>query len=141
VRVGGGVTPAADSAILCRSAMIEVILELIVTFFGEALLDGALHLAGESDRARRTALKMFVFAAIGALAGWASVAIFPMHFIRNPQWRIGYLVAVPFLAGWLFSVIGNSRERRGKHVSTVEEFWPAFAFALAMAGVRYFGAG
>ena len=121
--------------------MLELILELILGLFGEALLDGALLLAGESDRAQRTALKMFLFALIGAAVGWVTLLIFPEHFIRNAQWRLAYLVVSPFVAAWLFSILGNVRARKGKRVSAVEEFWPAFAFALALAVVRYFGAG
>lgn len=120
--------------------MLELILELVVSLFGELLLDGVLHLAGESDRAKRTVLKMLLFAFIGAAVGWATVLIFPTHFIRHAQWRIAYLVVSPFLAGWLFGVIGNVRERKGKRVSAMEEFWPAFTFALALAVVRYFRA-
>jgi uncharacterized membrane protein YfcA len=120
--------------------MLELILELIVSLFGELLVDGVLHLAGESDRAKRTVLKMLLFGVIGAAVGWVTLLIFPTHFIRDAQWQIAYLVVSPLLAAWLFSVIGNVRERKGKRVSAVEQFWPAFTFALALAVVRYFGA-
>src|SRR5688500_18546512 len=121
--------------------MIELVIELLITFFGESLLDLAAHALGRSDRAHQTLLRMIVFAVLGAIVGGVSLVLFPTHFIRDAGLRIASLVLTPLVVAAAFAWIGGRRERKGKHVSALEAFWPAYTFALAMAVVRYFGAG
>jgi len=47
---------------------------------------------------------------------------------------------MPLIAGALFAMLGRARDRRGKPVSTLEAFWPAYLFALAYAVVRHLAA-
>lgn len=121
--------------------MIEVILELLLTLFGETLLDSLVHKFAGSDRAMRMALRIVTFAILGAFAGALSLLLFPVHFIRDANLRLVTLILTPFLAGTLFAFVGRQRLRHDKYVSGLETFWPAYSFALAMAVVRYFGAG
>lgn len=121
--------------------MIEVVLELLLTLFGETLLDSLVHKFAGSDRAMRMALRIVIFAGLGAFVGGLSLLLFPIHFIRDADLRLVTLIVTPFLAGAIFAGVGRRRLRHEKHVSALETFWPAYAFALAMALVRYFGAG
>ena len=120
--------------------MIELLLELLLEILGWGFFDIAAHLVGESDRAQRTVINIVIFSLLGAALGAGSLVLLPTHMIRDPNLRLASLVGTPFVAGILFSFIGNRRERKGKPVTTLEAFWPAFSFALAMAVVRYFGA-
>lgn len=120
--------------------MIEILLELLLEVLGWGFLDIAAHFAGESDRARRILISIVIFSILGAALGAGSLVLLPAHMIRDPNLRLASLVATPFISGILFSFIGRRRERKGKPVTNLEAFWPAFSFALAMAVVRYFGA-
>ena len=112
--------------------MIEIILELLVGLFGEGLI--------ESPKARRAVVRLMVFTFLGAAIGAASLLVFPTHFIRNQSLRAASLLVTPIIAGVTFATIGRLRADELKAVSALEAFWPAFAFALAMAIARFLGA-
>jgi hypothetical protein len=120
--------------------VIELLLELLLEVLGWGFFDIAVHIVGESDRARRILLNIVIFSLLGAALGAGSLVLLPAHMVRDPKLRLASLLATPFIAGILFSFIGRRRERKGKPVTTLEAFWPAFSFALAMAVVRYYGA-
>jgi len=119
--------------------LVELVLELLVELFGETLIDVAVHRFGGGETGRTTA-RIILFALLGAAIGAASLFLFPAHFIRTAGLRITSVLLTPILAGAAFAWIGGRRERKGKPVSSLEAFWPAYAFALAMAVVRYYGA-
>ena len=120
--------------------MLELIFEVIAYVFGEVLFDLAFHWVGTSDSAIRRLLLIVFFAFCGALIGGLSLLPFPEHLIRSSDLRLASLVLTPIVAGTLFALYGRGRLRKGKEISALEEFWPAFSFALAIAVVRYFGA-
>ena len=120
--------------------MIEFLLELIVELAGETLLDVAIHAVGESSRTRRAIARLLFFASAGAVAGGVSLLVLPRHFIRSRQMQLVALAVTPIVAGALFANVGRVREKHNKRVSSLEEFWSAFAFALAAAIVRYLAA-
>ena len=72
--------------------MIEVILELLLTLFGESLVDWLVHKFAGSDRAMRMAALIVIFAILGAAAGALSLLLFPVHFIRDANLRLVTLV-------------------------------------------------
>lgn len=120
--------------------MLELAMELILELFGEGLLDVALHAVGESERARRRARRIVLFAFVGAGIGALSLLVFPELVIADPTLRVSSLVLSPLLAGLTLAIVGRRRRRDARLVTSLESFWPAFTFALAMAAVRYFGA-
>lgn len=120
--------------------MLELILELLLELFGEAIFDAATHSVRDSGRVRRTVVRVLFFGAAGAAIGALSVVLVPVHLIRDADVRLLAVVLTPITAGIVFAAAGRRRRRKGKRVTGLEAFWPAFAFALAMALVRYFGA-
>ena len=121
----------------------EFLLELIIELVGEAVVDSLTHVIGDSGRwriAAHIAAYIFIYGAIGAVIGVASLLVFPYHLIRHTTIRAVALLAIPMVAGVVFALVGRRRRRAGKQVSSLEAFVPAFAFALAMSAARYFGA-
>jgi len=120
--------------------MIEILFELILQLFGEVLVDLIIHAIGSADREAKRLIRIVVYALLGAIVGAISILIFPTHMIRSAPLRWVALVLIPLFAGAVFAMVGRSRDRRGKPVSALETFMPAYAFALAMAVVRHFAA-
>jgi hypothetical protein len=121
--------------------MLVIFLEFIISFAGEWLVDVALLGSGSSDGSQRIALRILVFAVLGAIVGAITLWLFPEHFIRNQQLRVASLVLSPVVAGAVFTAVGRRRNRKGKRVSALETFWPAYTFALALAVARHYWAG
>lgn len=125
---------------LLSARMVELVLELLFEIFGEALFDVAAHSVRESGRVRRTIVRVLIFGVAGAAIGAVSIVLVPFHLVRDPQLRMLAAGLTPITAGIVFAAVGRRRARKAKRVTGLEAFWPAFAFALAMALVRYFGA-
>ncbi|HYK05643.1 MAG TPA: hypothetical protein VE974_28095 [Thermoanaerobaculia bacterium] len=115
--------------------LFELVLQIVVELFGEALL----HSFSESTGARRL-FTLLGYALLGAVFGALTITFMPAHLIRNPDLRIANVVMTPLLVAALMSWIGATRRRKEKRVVRMEEFTHAYAFALSFAVARYFGA-
>lgn len=126
----------------------EFILELIVEIFGEFLLqfvfealsEAGLRLVGKppSERAPvRPWLAVCGYVLLGAGCGAVSLWLFPTFFVRSHAGRVVSLIATPVLAGACMAALGAWRRRRGEELLRLDRFAYGYAFALAMAAVRF----
>lgn len=106
----------------------------------EVGVDALVRSAPFNARARTAATTLFALIA-GAALGALSVVAYPTHFIEQPVLRIANLVATPLAVATCMTSLGVFFRRRGKVVSSLEHFVPAYAFALPLAAVRFFAAG
>lgn len=120
---------------------VQFFAEVILQIFGEALFE----LLGQSLKkrgARRAPLSPVLAAAgcllCGALAGAASLWLFPRLFIETGWLRAANLVLTPLAAGAVMAGIGAWRQKNGQETIRLDTFAYGFSFALSMALVRFF---
>ena len=127
----------------------EFIFEIVLQFLGEILLQvgfeflaelGAHSLADTLKKPKNPVLSAVGFILWGAVAGAISLLILPNSVISNPVFRQINVLVTPLVAGGVMMLIGRQRGRRGQSLVRLDRFGYAFAFALAMAVVRYIGA-
>lgn len=124
----------------------EVVFEIILQFFFEILLQlffeflaelGFRSLKRVVRKTRGPIFSMVGFVLLGGLAGWISLWLFPNYAIGDPMLRDINLMVTPIAAGLVMMLIGKMRSKRGEELVRIERFGFAFAFAAAMALVRY----
>jgi len=124
----------------------ELIFEILLQFLGEILLQlifefltelGVHSLADTLKRPKNALLSTIGFVLWGALAGAISLLIFPKSTISNLVFRKINILVTPLVAGGVMMLIGRQRGKRGQRLVRLDRFGYAFAFALAMAVVRY----
>ena len=124
----------------------EFIFEILLQFLGEILLQvifeflaelGARSLADSVKRPKNAVLSAIGFTVWGAMAGGISLLILPKSAISNLVFRQINLLVTPLVAGGVMMLIGRQRGKRGQSLVRLDRFGYAFAFALAMAVVRY----
>jgi hypothetical protein len=81
-------------------------------------------------------LVLFASAALGTLAGAASLVLFPRAFIRNRIGRWANVVVAPVVVGVVVHRTGTWRGHRGGRWAGLTHFACGFTFALAVALVR-----
>lgn len=135
--------------------MIEFLIELMLEFFGEALLQIAfealaqagVHLTRHPDRLPREHSPWLVslgYALLGLVAGGISLLVLPDLVVRNPAARIANLVLTPLLAGAAMAALGFLRRRRAGPDALafgLERFGNGYLFALTMGAIRFLFAG
>ena len=80
------------------------------------------------------------YASLGAALGLGGAHFWPASAARPIELRLFILFSVPVLVGLAFSALGAWRKRRGHAPNSLERFSNAFAFAFALALVRFIGA-
>mgnify|MGYP000962072737 CR=1 FL=1 len=125
----------------------EFILELIFEIFGEfilqfifeALSEVGLHAFSKTSNRPPPSpwLAVAGYAVLGALCGALSLWLFPTFFVKSHVGRAVSLVLTPVLAGASMAVIGAWRRKRGESVLRLDRFAYGYAFALAMAAIRF----
>jgi hypothetical protein len=119
--------------------LFEILAELLVQIIFEVLAELGIHGVKDTFRnPRRPFLSTIGFLVWGLLAGGISLWLFPHSFIADKSLRLANLAITPILAGSLMLAIGRLRARRGQELVGLDRFGYAFAFALAMALVRFF---
>jgi Na+/H+-dicarboxylate symporter len=118
----------------------ELLLELVLQIVAEFFADMGLHWFVGDSRERNIFLTVLVYALLGAALGALTLFFLPAHLIRNTPLRIANLVITPLVVASLMAWIGAVRRARDKRVVQMEEFVYAYATALTMAVVRFFGA-
>src|SRR5687767_546055 len=109
---------------------------MVVEIFGDVLLHGL----AESKRVRNAVFAFVLYLATGAIVGWLSLLVFPSHFIQDAQYRLLNVVLTPIAVGAIMAFVGYVRQEGEKRVVRLEQFIFAYAFAVAMAAVRFFWA-
>ena len=124
----------------------EFIFEILLQFLGEILLQvgfeflaeiGAHGLADTLKKPKNPVLSAIGFIVWGAVAGAISLLILPNSVIANPVFRQINVLVTPLVAGGVMMLIGRQRGKRGQSIVRLDRFGYAYAFALAMAVVRY----
>jgi len=124
----------------------EFIFEILLQFLGEILLQviieflaelGVRSLADTLKRPKNAVLSTIGFVLWGAMAGGISLLILPKSTISNLVFRQINVLVTPLVAGGVMMLIGRQRSKRGQSLVRLDRFGYAFAFALAMAVVRY----
>ena len=124
----------------------EVMFEILLQFLGEIGIQLVMELLAELGlhsvedtlkRPRHPVWSTIGFAICGAMAGGISLLILPASPIADIELRRVNLIVTPLVAGGAMALIGRRKERRGIRTNRLDRFGYAFAFALAMAAVRY----
>jgi hypothetical protein len=129
--------------------VIEVVVELLLQFFGEFVLQVAFEaLAGIGVHAGRQlkgedspGVPMWLaapgYAVLGGIVGAISLLVIPNAFVHTQVMRIGTLLVVPVFAGAAMAFIGALRAKNGQEVLRIDRFGYGYLFALAMSAVRF----
>ena len=120
--------------------LMEVLIQILFELFVQLLFELGFHSLGEPfrwDRPRNRYLAFLGYALFGGIAGGISLLIVPDHMINRPQLRVLNLVVTPIVLGLFFSYWGKLLESRGRETILLDKFAYGFAFALAMAIVRF----
>jgi hypothetical protein len=119
--------------------LFEILGETVLQFIFEALAEVGLHvLRKPSERAPvQPWLAAVGYILLGAACGGLSLWLFPDYFVKSQMGRAASFVVTPVLAGAGMALIGAWRRRRGEQVIRLDRFAYGYAFALAMAAVRF----
>ena len=120
-------------------ALFQFVGEILLQILFEAIAEFGFHSVKETlKRPKNPFVATAGFFLWGALAGGISLLIFPLSFIASTHLRLLNLLVTPIAAGGIMGLLGKLRQRRGQVLVGLDRFFYAFAFALAMALVRYF---
>ncbi len=114
--------------------LIELLFELLLQIFGDAILDGLMRSRSPVASTVGNSMAACLFALI--LAG-ISLVIFPGHLIEDKELRIAALIVLPIVNGILMAMIGRHLIRIGRKRSGYEHFFPAFAFSFVFGAIRF----
>lgn len=119
--------------------LLEVFGEALLQFIFEALAEVGLHLFHQAPEREpvRPWLAAVGYMLLGAACGGLSHWLFPSFFLQSSTGRAASFVITPVLAGVGMALIGAWRRRRGEQVIRLDRFAYGYAFALAMAAVRF----
>jgi len=121
------------------------VLELIVGFFGELLLQLVLEVLAElglrsvreSFRPQPNPLLALIgYLLLGLVTGGLSLLLAP-RFLVAPDLRLPNLAYAPVLAGLAMTALGAWRARRRDELVRIDRFLYGYCFALAIAAVRF----
>jgi len=121
--------------------ILEFIFEFLLEFALEFMVDFGLR-APFADRAPLpapwgTIVAVTAYSTLSYFLALGSVAVFPHHFIRNPEYRLWNVLLTPILMGVLMGQWGGYLRERGKRVLQIDTYVLGFFFALIFALVRY----
>src|SRR5438067_13683789 len=115
----------------------EFLFEIILQFVGEIVVQalfallaelGFRSLAAPFRRPRNPVLATIGFALWGIAAGAISVWIFPTSPIHSPLFRQMNLVVTPVTLGFLMTLVGKIRLKKGQDLMRLDRFGYAFLF-------------
>ena len=122
------------------AAIVEIVAELVLQLLGEFLLELFFRSSGkffsaifESSRAFTAAVVLL----LGALSGAISLAFFPHPLVHPSRCHGIGLIVSPVITGLVMSQVGRLLRSQGKASVQIESFALGFAFAFAMAVVRF----
>lgn len=119
--------------------LFEIFGEFILQFIFEALAEAGLRTFGRAPGETRSSpwLAVIGYIVLGAACGALSLWLFPTFFVKSHIGRVVSLLVTPVLAGAGMALIGAWRRRRGEDLLRLDRFAYGYAFALAMAAVRF----
>jgi hypothetical protein len=122
---------------------VEILLEFVIQFFGELLVQLIFELGfhGLAEPFRSVRKTNLVFAVVcyvcaGLASGAISLLIVPKHLIDSETLRYINLIATPIMLGIFFEVLGHLRQKRGEDKLPLDRFSCGFAFAISMGLIR-----
>lgn len=124
----------------------EILVELIVQFVGEVLLQIVFQVLAELGLRglRRVTVEIvnpwvavLFYVLLGAGLGWLSVQILPSLLLASRTAQLANLVVTPILAGLSMVALGAWRRRREQTLIRLDGFAYGYLFALSMAVIRY----
>ena len=121
-------------------ALLQLVAEVVLQIVFEATAELGLRSLREPFRRPQPlhpVLAAIGYAIFGAIAGGASLWLFPYLFISSQWLRAVNLVATPLAAGAVMGALGAWRRRRNEDLIRLDRFSYGFLFALAMAVVRF----
>jgi hypothetical protein len=121
-----------------------LVLEFLAELLLQTLFEGAAEVGAQTLRRRRPdrpplhpLLATLGHLGLGAAAGGLTLLIFPDSFIQGFGLRIANLVLTPLCLGVIMGVLGAWRRRRDQSLVRLDHFGYAYAFAVALALVRF----
>ena len=122
------------------AVILEAIAEAILAIAGEFLISllarafkGLLKTISELGPVATAACVVL----LGTATGACSVIIFPHPLVHPTKMHGVSLILSPILAGLVMSQLGRLLRNRGARTIQIESFVYGFAFALAMAVIRF----
>lgn len=117
----------------------EIFGEFLIQLIFEALSEVGLHVLKKSSQRRPSSpgLAVVGYVILGGLCGALSLWLFPNFFVQSHVGRAVSLVVTPVLSGGAMALLGAWRRRRGEDLLRLDRFAYGYAFALAMAAVRF----
>jgi len=124
----------------------EIIFEIIFSFFGEILIQLIFELFAEAgftaiSKTRKPAespiLAGIGYFLLGLIAGGVSLLIYKNQFIADPGLQIMNLIFTPIFIGLIMMQIRKGKVKYGKVVTRLDSFTYGAVFAFAMGLVRY----
>jgi hypothetical protein len=113
-------------------ALTEIVFELFVALVSRAVRRFYVAFARGNQ-----VVVVLTFAFLGLAAGLLSVYLFPHPFFHPFKMHGISLLISPVVTGLVMGQIGRIVRRRGRNAVRIESFGCGFAFALAMALVRF----
>ena len=124
----------------------EIIFELLAQLVLEIVVQGIFEFGGRGIVAifRRKGATVNPWRAIsgylvmGAIAGFLSIWLIPMHLLNSSVLQIVNLAITPIALGFIFEALGRWKTNHDKPRYAVDRFSYGFTFALTMGLIRYF---
>ena len=119
--------------------VVELFVRLVGSLFGDrAVTETTAQTVKETiDQTRAHPAAIWVlYATLGAVIGFLSVWVHPVHFIHTTGHRWLNLILTPLISGWFMAALGHWHEKRGHRVVSMDRFLNGWGFALAFAVVR-----
>lgn len=124
----------------------EIIIELLLQFFGELLLQlifealaevGLQRFCPQRRKPVNFWLAIVGYTVLGIIAGALSLLVFPELFLASRGARLANVILLPILAGGVMALFGVWRRRREQDLIRLDRFAYGYLFALAMALIRF----
>jgi hypothetical protein len=119
------------------SFIIELLVEFLVQFVGEVLVENGLRALAEPFQSKPSPwLAAGGYALLGLIVGLISVFIVKPQIVE-PVWRAVNLLVTPVAVGLSMMAVGWWRAKRGQTLLRLDRFAYGYLFALSFAVVRY----
>ena len=119
------------------SFIAEIIVEILVQFFLELLVELGIHGLKTKASPLQPVLAFFVYVFLGAGFGALSCVVLQQRFLEGQLAAYANLLVTPLVVGAAFGLIGAWRAKRGMDLVRLDKFFYGYTFALAFALARY----
>lgn len=124
----------------------EVLIELLLAFFGELVLPliweifaevGLQSLVEPFKKEPRPWVAALGYSVFGAALGGLSLLVLPHHMLGSHGLQVVSVALSPVVAGLGMAAVGAWRAKRGQRVLRIDRFSYGYVFALAFGLVRF----